>query len=505
MVYFKENPNVEGLRVVTTVSKEKEYRKNCKFIRQEYYVINKQCFEIEGKWRRYNDSNVVYDWENGTYALKGYNNQLIQGIIKNKNGVLELGYFTHNPYNNVLTNSSKFGNIYAISEEALGKDWFEDLSTHIWFYRRELTPNTVTAKKTIKNSENPAARGYNIEDNVLDFKQKVGLYEDYKVHINPQIKLLSKYLGDITFGCEFELALGCLPIHLQNRYGVVPCRDGSLNGGMELVTIPMFGAKGLQTIVNLSDDLKIRGEVNFDCSFHIHFGNIGTDKLSVISLYKLCRNLQEELFSMFPYYKTDPSGIKQKNYTRKLQKLNIGSLKDISKDAYEAYLLDSWNKLFNFYAEKSTTLEKFNKKTREHPIHNKWQRSSRYYYFNFMNLFFTHRHTLEARLHGPTTNKDKVVNWLLICIAIIRYSQKYAKSIITNDRTISLKEVLEIYPTLYPQDKNAHFLSKYLYNYFVERQTLCKKDLNNGDYTSNWDIADDKSYKYSYMGRNLLE
>lgn len=121
-----------------------------------------------------------------------------------------------------------------------------------------------------------------------------------------------------------------------------------------------------------------------------------------------------------------------------------------------------------------------------------------------MNLFFTHRHTLEARLHGPTTNKDKVINWLMICVAIIKYSEKYAKSIITDEKTISLKEVLEIYSNSYPNDKNAHFLSKYLYNYFLERQSLCKKDLAKGDFTSSWDIAEDKIYQYSYMDTNLL-
>ena len=120
-------------------------------------------------------------------------------------------------------------------------------------------------------------------------------------------------------------------------------------------------------------------------------------------------------------------------------------------------------------------------------------------------MFFTHRHTLEARLSSATTNKDKAINWLLICIAIIRYAKKYAKNIITNDKTISLKEVLEIYPTLYPNDNKAQFLSKYLHDYFLERQFRCKNDLANGDYKSMWDITEDKTYKYSYLGENLLE
>ncbi len=505
MVQYKDNPDLKELAVVITFNGETEYRKNCKYINEKYYIINKTCFEFEGKWRRIDDKDVVYDWEKNTYVLRSRTPNLLYGLIRNKEDQLELGYFSSNTYRNVMCNSGVYGNIPALSEETLGSDWFEDMKYHQWHKTSEWTTLDVIKKKKIQNYENPANRGYNIEDNQQDFEFKIQSYENYKSYIGPKIRQLAKYVGDITFGCEFELHLGYLPHHLQARYGVVPCRDGSLNGGIELVTVPMSGAKGLQTLVNLADDLKKRGEINLDCSFHIHFGNIGTDKLSVISLYRLCRKLQEELFTMFPYYKTDPSGIKQKNYTKKLQKLNIGALRDTSKDAYETYLLDSWNKLFTFYAEKQITLENFDKKSRQHPITNKWSRPSRYFYFNFMNMFFTHRHTLEARLSGATTNKDKVINWLLICIAIIRYSKKYAKDIITTDKTVSLKEVLEIYPTLYPNDPKANFLSKYLHNYFLERQARCKNDWSVGDYKSMWDIDEDKQFTYSYLGENLLE
>lgn len=504
MVLYKDNPNITDLKVVTTFKGEKEYRKNCKYIKLKYYTINHDCFEIEGKWRTIENSQIIYDWEKETYILKSPYRHINYGLIKNKDGNLEMGYFTSNPYNNIPIDSKKYGSVLAISKDILDDNWIEDMRYHVWFNKTEVPTSHILTRQIIKNSDNPAGRGYNIEDNLSDFEIKKYNYTRYKTPITPKIKHLSRYIGDITFGAEFELALGFLPTHLQNRYGVVPVRDGSLNGGAELVTIPMSGAKGLQTIVDLADDLQKRAQINLDCSLHIHFGNIGTDKLSVISLYRLCRNLQEELFTMFPYYKTNPEGIKQKNYTKKLPKLNISSLKDMSKEAYEAYLIDSWNKLFSYYAEKSVTLSTFNKKTREHPIHNKWQRPSRYCFFNFMNMFFTHRHTLEARLSSATTNKDKAINWMLICIAIIRYSQKYAKNIITGDKTISLKEVLDIYPTLFPNDTKANFLSKYLYNYFTERQSLCKRDLIKGDYKSMWDIEDDKKYIYSYLGENLI-
>lgn len=377
MVYYKDNPNLKELAVVTTFDGKKEYRRNCKFLKEKYYVINRDCFEVNGIWCPIDGGNIVFDHETQTYTFLRNNPYIVKGVVKTKEGHLEVGYFTHIPWKNVRINSEVFGDTFAISEDILGKEWFEDLKCNIIFNGSEMSSRVIARRKIIDNHENPANRGYNIEDNTFDFPNKVKSYESYNTQISRKVKKLSKYVGDLTFGFEFELAKGNLPEHLQHKYGVVPCRDGSLNGGIELVTIPMSGAKGIQTIVDLADSLKVRGLVDLNCSLHIHFGNIGLDKLSTISLYRLCRNIQEELFTMFPYYKTNHNGIKQKNYTKKLNRLNIGVLKDFSKEAYESYLLDSWNKLFNFYSEKLVSLDTFNKKTREHPTQNKWNRHSR--------------------------------------------------------------------------------------------------------------------------------
>ena len=53
---------------------------------------------------------------------------------------------------------------------------------------------------------------------------------------------------------------------------------------------------------------------------------------------------------------------------------------------------------------------------------------------------------------------------------------------------------------MYPSDKKAEFLSKYLYEYFVQRQTRLKADLEKNDFISMWDINEDKNYKFSYQG-----
>lgn len=499
MVYYKDNPNLTSLKIVTTIKGDKEYRRNTKYIKEEYHTINRDCFQFNDKWYTIKSGNIVYDYENKQYVLKNKAYSLIMGLVRNDDDELIIGYFTANPYNNITTESKSYGRIMAINLEVLENDWFEDLGSNIWRPIKEFTPEKIKSLKRIRNDKGYTNRGYNIEDNT-DYQYKIELHNNYKHIISEKIKELSTYIGDLTFGVEIEVSEGCLPDFLKNRYGVVICRDGSLDGGAEIVTIPLKGAKGLQTLVNLVSDLKDRVNINLNCSFHIHFGNIPTDKLSLISLYRLSRNIQSELFSMFPYYKTSPGNIKQKNYTKKLLKLNINTLKDFSKEAYELYLADSWRKMFNFYSDGRITPEDFNKKTRNHPATRKWEISSRYYYMNLLNLFFGHRHTVESRLSSGTVNIHKIINWFLINVAIIKYSQKYSKEIISSDKTISLKEILEIFPTLYPKNNKSYFISKYLYEYIIERQNLFKRDLEKNDYASMWDIEEDKDYEFEYMG-----
>lgn len=500
MVYYKENQELTTLKTVTTVRGDIEYRRNTRFIKEKYYTINRDCFQFDDKWYRVDSGNVIYDHELKVFLLKtSRNGSMIHGLVLEE-GVITMGFFTPNVYNNVITNSNTYGKVVALNSEILeANGWFEDMGTNTWWDPKDMSPGQVSQRKKIRNEKAFTDRGYNIEDN-NDYPKKVDLYNKYPTQISLKAQEMSKYIGDLTFGVEIELQRGCLADNLRNRLGAVICRDGSLNGGAEIVSIPLAGAKGLQTVADLGNALKNRSDISLDCSYHIHFGNLKVDKLSIIALYRLSRCLQNELFTMFPYYKTEPSGLKQKNYTKKLLKLNIGSLRDESKEAYELYIQDSWVKLFAFYSEGKITLEEFDKRTRRHPIERKWERKNRYYYFNFSNLFFGDRHTAEMRLSSGTTNSHKMINWMFICVAMIKYAERNTMKLITSDRTISLKEVLEIYPTMFPQDQKAHFVSKYLYEYFLQRQTRCKKDLEKSDYASEWDMYEDKDYKFSYGG-----
>lgn len=499
MILYKDNPHIAKLQVVETIDGTKEYRRNTKYINSKYHTINKDCFQINENWYSIDGGNIIFDWEIKEWILSKYAKNVIRGLVKDEKGNLILGYFSPNYYNNVYTYSNEFGKIKAINLEILGSDWQEDKGTNMWFNIKDYTSSSVNARKQIRNEKGYTNRGYNIEEN-SDYEFKIDLYKKFPTIISEKAQEMSKYLGDLTFGIEYELSQGDLPDFLKNRLGIVTCRDGSLNGGAEEVSIPLSGAKGLQTTVDTCKALQERSRIDLNCSMHIHFGNFKTDKLTIIALYMLCRNIQNEIFSMFPYYKIAYHGIKTKNYTKKLLKLNINTLKDTSEEAYECFILDSWKKLFDFYVEGKISLDQFNEKTRKHPIEHKWNRHNRYYYFNMLNLFFGHRHTCEARLHSGSTNPHKVINWLFICAAIIKYAEKFSMEIITKNKTISFKEVLDIYPTLYPNDPKAFFISKYLYEYFLQRQARCKKDLEKNDYISAWDIEEDYKYEFEFQG-----
>lgn len=503
MILYGENPDLK-LKTVTTISGDTEYRRNCKYIGGKYYLMNKDCFCIDDKWYRVDGGNIIYDHELKIWVHKNRAEGLIRGVVdfdKDKQPIL--GYFSPNAYCNVRCKTQKLGNTKALNEEILLKNNFiEDVASCLWYYVPDLG-GAATAKKaaTIRNERGFTDRGYNIEDNIKDFNAKVALYNSYNTPISKTARQFAKYLGDITFGSEVEIHRGNMPDHLQNRTGIVICRDGSIDGGPELVTIPMSGAKGLQTIKSISEYLEPRGEVSIACAFHIHIGNIGTDRLFIAAFYQLCRKIQDELFTMFPYYKTDHRGVKRKNYNQKLQSLGIYPLAKTDKDSYDAYLSDTYTRIFDFLVEGKISIDQFNRKTREHPETRKWERHSRYFWSNLMNMFFTNRNTVEFRLHGPTTNHHKMINWLFICSAIVKYASKYSLEIITSqNNTIPLKEVFNIFKELHPKDTKATFLSDYIYNYFLERQAAFTKDLKRGDKLSQWDIDEDKSYTFTYKG-----
>lgn len=383
MILHKDNPSLP-LKTVKTIKGETEYRRNCKYIKGNYYLINRDCFEIDGTWYRVDSGLILFDAERQVWLTKkSYEGQrLIRGVVEFSGSKPILGHFSPNVFNNIQLYTPD-GNRYTCLNPviALEAGYIEDVGTGRWHNAKELGASGLRRAKTIRNERSYTDRGYNIEDNKADFDQKVANFERFELPISKNVETYAKFLGDVSFGAEIEISQGTISDWIQHRTGTVLCRDGSIGGGPEIVTIPMKGAKGVQNLVELSKYLKDRGDIDTNCSFHVHIGNLpSTTKMYLASVYSLCRQIQDEVFQMFPYYKTDPTGVKRKNYNQKLTRLGTHALQDESKEGYTSYVDDFYERIFRMLtegAEDRIPGYQYNRKTRQHPIRQKWNRLGR--------------------------------------------------------------------------------------------------------------------------------
>lgn len=145
-----------------------------------------------------------------------------------------------------------------------------------------------------------------------------------------------------------------------------------------------------------------------------------------------------------------------------------------------------------------------NTKVHQHPIKNKWDRHSRYFWLNLQNMIFSKRGTAEFRLHTATLNAQKMINWLFICNAIVKYAEVHQLEMFKSLAPISLVEVLYYYRDTFPNSERAAFLSDYLIAYYKERCSIFKRDMEKEDKVSDHELRNDKHYTFVYQGMSML-
>jgi len=117
------------------------------------------------------------------------------------------------------------------------------------------------------------------------------------------ISKYNKFLNH-TFGLEFEAWHGHLPEFLCFKNGLLPVKDGSLEGaGTEYITTIIKPNNALERIEKMCDDMSTVLTANKSCSLHIHVGNVPTDKKYIVALYMLLYQLRSEFFQVIPPYK----------------------------------------------------------------------------------------------------------------------------------------------------------------------------------------------------------
>lgn len=177
---------------------------------------------------------------------------------------------------------------------------------------------------------------------------------------------------------EIETKLGNLPSYYQSQLGIIICKDGSIGYTPEFVTVPYSGAKGLNSLHKLFTELNKRCTTDHNCSLHYHIGTIRKDREFLIALWILYSHIQNDLHAMLPYYKTNPSGVKSKNYCEFLNKNMFDNYLGDSKLTHQEKVNASYHALYNWILEGTNPSKTFNRKSRKHPNGSqKWNLHSR--------------------------------------------------------------------------------------------------------------------------------
>lgn len=414
-------------------------------------------------------------------------------------------------------------------EEAIALGFIDSNKSDYMYYRNNLTGDQY---KDLKNSyptfnENiykSIKINYNASSSAESFNKIVKQYHDLEKYrkLTKDSYRIAKLLKGLSFGIEFETSCGRLREQDLSVLGVIPLKDGSIKG-FEYTTIP-YGmkdsnlketdtrilAKDLVSLKKLCTELSDKTKINNSCSLHLHIGGARKDKLYLIALYMLSNMLQDEIFMTQPEFKKDaPKYLgSQKNYCQKLQDLNlfnncIFDKSSILKEAYCDNVDLHFNNIFKFLSGGYDIGSKFNRKNHVHPYQRKWERTARYHWVNLVNCVFSDSGTIEFRLHAATVNFTKVLNWLLICAAIVKYAETHTKEIISGKISkITLDTVLLGYSNNFRDKKSVNAYGLFIYNYlssYVEsRKSYFKAETAKGKCLGEDDITKDSSFVYNF-------
>lgn len=421
---------------VTTVNGKLVPRNKCRYIKNEYYEINVDCFLMsDNKWHRINNGLIAFDHEAQKWVLLE-NTELYEGIVGvDDKGVAINGYFSPNPLKNVRMND-----VMCISDEIPNKLGFvEEISTGAFYPKGRISDERLN-KKGI-GARYSFDLSYSAGPKIKQFKEA---YDKAYVpsRYYPKLAKFAKELNGKSFGYEIETADGFIIEQKCFKNGLIPLRDGSLRHDgiepFEFTTIPLSGEKGVHTMVDIADLIQKYTTIGKQCSLHLHIGGYTPSKAFVVAMHRVMLRIQDELYSMFPsnYQFTSENGFKQKDYCAPIK--NIRLLKGNTVD-------QNFEALYNFYSGGNGHFEGFG--IRNHPLdrenRQKWNISQRYFITNCIPMIWGGSGTYEFRLHTITQNPHKMLNWLFICNAVMAYVEKHKDEIanFSDLRTVNLDSI----------------------------------------------------------------
>ena len=221
----------------------------------------------------------------------------------------------------------------------------------------------------------------------------------------------AKYLGNWTFGLEFETSCGYIPQEECFINGLIPLRDGSITG-LEYTTVVLQGNRGLNLLHQQLEQLKQHCDFDKECSLHIHFGGYPVEPKSIFTLYRVALLFERAIKKYVPRltFKTRLYKASRKDYCKELK-----------------YDFDTFDELYRAFACQRFYGSLYEPHPNDVEREQKWHVHTRYYWLNLINMLcYEGPKTVEFRLLRPSFDETKIIYWLLLLNSLLRYSSNLA-------------------------------------------------------------------------------
>ncbi len=445
--------------MVVTVQGDSHPLQNCKKYSAGYYLIGRDIHKIDGNF--YLTKDTITDLHTNTKYPVSSKHSLVKVVDAKNNIAYSSKYmwlYTRNPLFSETTRQYMGGYLipYYNPDHKPHPSLSNMLKLQVCINTKDLNSLENIVTSAIRNSDN---RVYNTKD----YRGFNELNAD-KLESSNKYSFLPK---EFTYGFELETSNGQFVVTDPLDYGFVVLYDGSITGH-EYASIPLTAEK-LINVENFCDKLNKNHTTNKFCSTHIHIGGIPYSEKNLIALYSLFYRLQDELHELCSPYKknlhylANKSRGEAKDHCQYLPKLPVLSVESIAKI---------------FFHNLEITAEDFRSSKSEKILNGtqKWNVLSRYYYVNFTNYCLKKGGTLELRLLQGTFNSSRIMNWLLINVAVIQYALHNADLITKAKDKIFLEDCLEFY---YKKDSKVY---QVLTQHIQDTKLLNFNSKVNGDY-----------------------
>jgi len=475
---------------VITIKGEELSISQCRKFNKLYYKIGDiniqnsgDCYLINGKCYREETGLVVYNYSMKEYVI--LDNTVIRGIIDIIEDTLIIGYFNNNiKYSKIVDKNNNSFYLFNPENFKDNKEYREQLSSGNFYHISRLPSykfnRLLFPSKDYKYSLPYDSKGI-IGNNLKNYN------ENYNPEISKSIKNYAPLLENLSFGLEFETTKGFIPNRILNKYGLIPLRDGSISG-IEYVTVPMQGEKGLQCTSDILKVLKERTEYNDDtCSLHLHLGNVPRTKEFILAFFKVGMKIQDEIFEMFPLYKKYNYHIKNKNYSAPLPTFEILSQLDPSINS--SNIDENFGVLYKYLSmgQDFKSVDNDLNNVLSHPAdpngNQKWNIKFRYYLYNIIPLIFGNKQTIEFRIHTPTYDVNKIFPFIFMNSLIVNFTIRNQENILKNKSFLKEFDITDI---LYNQIEIYNISNKsqfrdLIYEYIEKRKNHCEKQILKGN------------------------